>query len=37
MEKARAAITKDQLIASFGSALPGCPNCHAEMAMACRD
>ena len=37
MEKARAAIIKDQLIASFGRALPGCPNCHAEMAMACRE
>ena len=26
MEKARAANTKDQLITSFGGALPGCPN-----------
>jgi hypothetical protein len=29
--------TKDRLIASFGRALPGCPNCHAQMVMACRE
>jgi hypothetical protein len=29
--------TADKLIASFGRALPGCPNCHAEMVMACRE
>ena len=39
MEKARTIVpsTKDQLIASFGRALPGCPNCHSKMVMACRE
>jgi hypothetical protein len=36
MDKAPA-IAKDELTASFGRAPPGCPNCYAEMVMACRE
>jgi hypothetical protein len=27
----------DRLVASYGQALPHCPNCHARMVMACRE
>lgn len=30
-------MATDDLIASYGSPMPSCPNCESQMAMSCRE